>query len=555
MPFLLSKIVLLCSTILLLTCSSVVVGQAITLSLEATYKTGVFNKGAQEISVFSECTQNIYATNDNALTIDVLRFDATTNWRTGTSELTLVGRINLAPFNINLNSVDVSPGRVIAVAGTNSINSTAPGKVLFFDEWTLNFLGEVEVGALPDMVQFYKNKLIVCNEAEAANGIDPIGSISIIEWSIIYTGGPPIWNTVEKKILFSSLGQTPEQLRSAGVRIFPGKTVDEDFEPEYITIIGGKAYITLQEQNSIAIIDLTTDTLLSIMPLGYIAISDNGKSIDTSDVDKQYMPRNFSNIFGMFMPDTIKSFRGNDRHNYLVTANEGDARSESKRLSTLNLDPSTLGDVTTLKDTTIGAGRLDVSNIDGLSTTTPGLYSQLYAYGTRSFSVWNASTMELVFDSGNDFERITYDKYGPLYFNSGHDCDNCSDSRSDNKGPEPEALAVGTINGFTYAFIGLERMGGIMVYDITKPKKSKFVTYFNHRNFDVFVNSTDAGDLGPEGIEFIPAGVLSEYPHPMILVSNEVSGTTSLYKITVNRKRKIKRNKKLLCKVNNPYDL
>lgn len=400
------------------------------------------------------------------------------------------------------------------------------------------------------MVKFHKRKLIVCNEAEAFGAIDPIGSISIINWTLSEDGLN--LTTTEKKILFSSLNETSEQMRARGVRIFPNKTVDQDIEPEYITVIGGKAYITLQEQNSIAVIDLKTDTLEAIKPLGYIAISDEGNSMDTNDGDKVYLPRNFSNVFGMFMPDTIKSFRHNRVH-YLVPANEGDARTEASRIvsNTIRLKLNTaVFDVAFIA----GAGRLEVSNIDGFNTTT-GFYDKLYSYGTRSFSIWNAETMELVFDSGNDFELKTYEKYGNGSFNANHNDNNVNttgDSRSDNKGPEPEALAIGTINGYRYAFIGLERMCGIMVYDITKPLAVEFVTYFSNRNFTVLANSPDAGDLGPEGLEFIPAGLFNSFP--MLLSSNEVSGTTSLYKIDINRlkKRKNKPDKVPICKYKRP---
>ena len=159
------------------------------------------------------------------------------------------------------------------------------------------------------------------------------------------------------------------------------------------------------------------------------------------------------------------------------------------------------------------------------------VYDTLYAYGARSFSIRNADG-QLVWDSGDQFERITAERY-PDGFNSGHD-ETLFDDRSDNKGPEPEGLALGKIGDKTYAFIGLERIGGIMVYDITDPAKPEFTTYVNSRDFtvDSAVDPAAAGDLGPEGLAFVPAAD-SPNGEPLLIVGNEVSGTTSIYRIAL----------------------
>jgi len=106
------------------------------------------------------------------------------------------------------------------------------------------------------------------------------------------------------------------------------------------------------------------------------------------------------------------------------------------------------------------------------------MYDKLYSFGARSFSIFDEDGM-LVFDSGSEIERFLASddcKVGSArnlnckdFFNSGHDEGNALDSRSDAKGPEPEGVAVAQIGDKTFAFIGLERMGGILVYDVTNP--------------------------------------------------------------------------------------
>ena len=174
-------------------------------------------------------------------------------------------------------------------------------------------------------------------------------------------------------------------------------------------------------------------------------------------------------------------------------------------------------------------GRLLVTTALG-DTDGDGDYDQLYSYGGRSFSIWNDQG-QLVYDSGDDLERITAERY-PDYFNASNSNNNF-DNRSDDKGPEPEGVTTGEINGRTYAFIGLERIGGVMIYDVTDPSKASFVQYVNNRDFSAATDSAEAKDLGPEGLVFVSA---EDSPNgkPLLIVANEVSGTTTFYEIDVN---------------------
>lgn len=251
--------------------------------------------------------------------------------------------------------------------------------------------------------------------------------------------------------------------------------------------------------------------------------------LDASDRDDAIAIRNWP-VFGMYQPDTIAWFRSG-RKTYLVTANEGDARdwdgfAEEERVNSLTLDPAAFPDAETLQDND-NLGRLNVTSTLG-DANGDGLFESLYTLGGRSFSIWTADGAQ-VFDSGSDFERIIAAR-SPEFFNANND-DRDFDSRSDNKGPEPEGLALGTVGKRRYVFVGLERMGGVMTYDITNPLAPVFVDYTNNRDFSVDpADAPAAGDLGPEGLLFIDAKD-SPTRSPLLVVANEISGTVTLYKI------------------------
>lgn len=260
--------------------------------------------------------------------------------------------------------------------------------------------------------------------------------------------------------------------------------------------------------------------------LGIVHLGSNG--LDASDKDDGVNIRNWP-VMSMYMPDAIAAYTVDDEL-YLVTANEGDARdyagfSEEKRLADLVLDAALFPNAAELQQSA-NLGRLRVSTAS-TDANGDGLVDRIAAYGGRSFSIWNAAG-NLVFDSGDAIERITAELL-PEGFNSSGENDSF-DSRSDDKGPEPEALALGEIDGRTYAFVGLERIGGVMVWDITDPRAPVFVTYANNRDFTVATEM--AGDLAPEGIVFVAAAD-SPTGRPMLLVANEFSGTTTMWDIAV----------------------
>jgi hypothetical protein len=243
-------------------------------------------------------------------------------------------------------------------------------------------------------------------------------------------------------------------------------------------------------------------------------------------------------VKGIFMPDAIASYRVRGK-TYLVTANEGDAREYGAALtepvrigsSSVTLDPTVFPNAAVLK-LNPNLGRLNITNTLGRDPVT-GFYKELYAFGTRSFSIWDGDTGAMVYDSAADLEWITAQAH-PTRFNASNSNNNF-DNRSDDKGPEPEGVVVGKVSGRDYAFIGLERIGGVVIYDVGNPAAPVFVDYVNNRNFEVPTSISGksnpaAGDLGPEGLLFIKA---EESPtgEPLLVTGNETSGTTTVFAI------------------------
>ena len=208
----------------------------------------------------------------------------------------------------------------------------------------------------------------------------------------------------------------------------------------------------------------------------------------------------------------------------------GDAREygdfiEETRVADVSLDPTAFPITPTLQADT-NLGRLTITTVQG-DTDGDGDFDQLYAYGGRSFSIWNASG-NLLYDSGSQLERLMAN-INPEGFN-GEGID--FESRSDNKGPEPEGVEIAVINGRTYAFIGLERVSGVVVYDVTDPTAPEYIAYASNLNFAGDVEADTAGDIGPEGLKFIPAED-SPTGEPLLAVASEVSGSTSVYQVNL----------------------
>ena len=243
--------------------------------------------------------------------------------------------------------------------------------------------------------------------------------------------------------------------------------------------------------------------------------------LDASDRDGEINLQNWPTL-GLYQPDEIKAFEV-DGQTYYITANEGDEREENVRVEDVVLDPVVFPNAEELQREE-NLGRLSISGIDG-DIDGDGDYDQLISFGGRSITIFD-SKGNIVSDTGGEFEQITAEQF-PEFFNSDN-TENNFDNRSDNRGPEPEGNAIGEVNGRLYSFTGLERIGGIMVYDITDPTSPEFVQYINNRDFSGDPEAGTAGDLGPEGLTFISAED-SPTGRPLLVVGNEVSGTTTVY--------------------------
>ncbi len=500
------------------------------------YANDIFDTAAAEIVAFDASTDRVFVVNASAVTVDVLDLS-------NPASPQKVNTIDATAEGGGANSVSVFNG--VAAVAIEAADKVSNGKVVFYNTTTLAKLGEAPVGALPDMLTFTRDgqAVLVANEGES-NGygnpgsVDPVGSISVIDVSNGFAS--PSVATAG----FEAFNGQEAALRAQGIRIYgPGASAAQDFEPEFIaeSADGQSAWVSLQEANAFAIVDLSNRAapmVTSVQSLGFKAYSIEG--MDASDRDPEDFPQvNIQSwpVLGMYQPDAIASYQFNGK-TYYISANEGDDRNdflqqeETERIKDLTLDPDRFPNRDALQEDE-AIGRLEVTTQIG-DIDNDGDFDQLYALGGRSFSIWtldSAGKVVQVFDSGSDFERITAQRY-PNNFNASND-DNSPEGRSDAKGPEPEGVTVGTLAGRTFAFIGLERIGGVMVYDVTNPQAPSFIQYVNFRDFTKDPETDPSiGDLGPEGLTFVSA---ADSPNgtPLLLVGNEISGTTAIWQIDV----------------------
>ncbi|HNV75692.1 MAG TPA: choice-of-anchor I family protein [Gemmatimonadaceae bacterium] len=488
-----------------------------TIALEKIGQYAGAGAAAAEITAFDHVSKRLFVVNGALGTVDVLDLRVP-------STPVLVSSIAVGQFGAGANSVAAHNG-VVAIA-IEGATRTAPGTVAFYRSGSLELISSVTVGSLPDMVTFTPDgrTVLVANEGEpdASYQVDPEGSVSIID---VRNVRKPSVRTAS----FTAWNGQEGALRASGIRIFgPNASAAQDFEPEYIAVTpdGRRAWVTLQENNAMALIDIEGAYVRRIVPLGYKDHNVVGQGMDASDRDNAVNIRPWP-VYGMYQPDAVASYKAANGQTYLVTANEGDARDyagfqeETRVGSNLNAAIFTSALCNGSCTGNANLGRLTVTKTLGLDPVT-GQFNALYAFGTRSFSIWNADGL-LVWDSGDDFEQRTQ-ALASVAFNASNS-GNSFDDRSDNKGPEPEGVALGTLGKKTFAFIGLERVGGIMVYDVTQPTAPQFVTYINTR-------TGATGDLGPEGIIFVPA-VRSPTKSPLVIVGNEVSGTTAIFRVVL----------------------
>lgn len=411
----------------------------------------------------------------------------------------------------DMTSVAVSPdGSKLAVA-IQAENYAENGVAALFacnDDGSLKFLSAVKVGVQPDMVTFADNgTILTADEGEPRDGAaaeDPKGSVTIITIDSANSMNP-------KTVCFDNFDTKREELISAGVLVQKGINPSTDFEPEYIAVAGNTAYVSLQEANAVAVLDIASGVFTNVYPLGFQNYGETKVDLEKNDTIEL---KNYENVYGIKMPDGI-SAATIDGKTYLLTANEGDSRADWPGFDNEYENKTSPTGNVTLDSKVVW---FNTNMWDGLDN------EKAYVFGGRSFSIYEvtANGLDLVFDSGSEFEQVTADKL-PDYFNTSNDKISL-DNRSGKKGPEPESVVTGTVDGKTYAFIAIERIGGVMVYDITDPANAKFVNYINSREFDEAIK----GDVSPEGLCFVPASN-SKSGNALLLTACEVSGTLAVY--------------------------
>lgn len=507
------------------------------MELAGRYNSGAMNADGGSLEIVQYNARNGFAYAVSGVKGVLIAIDLNENMSGSTvADLTAAGKeydlkdiVKAEDFTYgDMTSVAVSPdGKTLAVA-IQAEDYRKNGVVAIFScgkNGVLTLRNTVSVGVQPDMVTFTPDgsKILTANEGEprmgysAAGAVDPKGSVSIIDAKTLAV----------KTVGFDDFDcdNARQALVDKGIVLKKNTAPSVDLEPEYIACTDNTAYVSCQEANAIAALDLDKAKFTDIYSVGF---EDYSKiAVDIDKKDETYAPKTYESLRGIRMPDGISLYEAGGK-TYLLTANEGDSRewdtylNEDERNFKKGRDTSPSGAITA--DNSGLKGKVvffDSADYDGLDS------SKDYLFGGRSFTVLKVTEngLEEIFDSGSNFESITAEKIS-ANFNCSND-DKTVDDRSGKKGPEPESVTVGTVGSKTYAFIALERIGGIMVYDITDPDEIEFVNYINSREF----NDSIQGDVSPEGLCFIPAAQ-SMTGKPLLLAACEISGTLAVYELT-----------------------
>ena len=527
---------------------------ALNLTQIARYSAGQYNVdgGVMEIVAYNQATEWAYAINGQsgklaAIPLAGLTAGAHVEELTGTEiDVKALVEAEDSTFQYgDMTSVAISPDSTTLAAALQAQGSNDAGRVALFtceEDGSLTLEALVETGAQPDMVTFAGDGVVLtADEGEPREGYgeniaDPKGSVTVVD----------VEAQESTVVDFSAFDSQRDQLAEDGIVLKKGSAPSVDLEPEYIAVSGGKAYVTLQENNAIAVLDIESQAFDGVYSAGFEDHSTT--AIDLDKKDDAYDPQTYESLLGIRMPDGIAAFTV-EGTTYLVTANEGDAREwgdEDQGTFYLSEDERDFGEEGVTSPT--GAITAENSGLEGKvvffkTEDFDGLDPEKdYVFGGRSFTVFQATEngLEEVFTSGDDFEALTA-QYVPEYFNASND-NAVLDDRSGKKGPEAESVTVGTVDGKTYAFVALERTGGVMVYDVTDPEAITFVNYVNTRDFGTTVEGSEeyedgeldkwvtGGDVAPEGLLFLDAAS-SPNGEPMLLAACEVSGTVAVYQL------------------------
>lgn len=478
------------------------------------------NGGVAEIVTYNKKDKVFYLVSGVTQSIDLVKINS--DGSTECKKRIEIGEI-LEDKNINagdMTSVSYSDEKNLLAVAVQDKDYKNNGHIVILDK-DGNYKEAYECGVQPDMVTFTKDGKYILSADEGEpregydNGIDPKGSLTIVN----------LENQSVKKVEFNI---NRDKALKDGILLKKNSNPAEDLEPEYIAISDDNktAFVSLQENNAIASIDIESGKINYVKGLGFIDHSVEGNEIDAvrgKGKNAKIDIKN-DNFLGTPMPDGI-AFLSKNGKDYILTANEGDAREWGEKKNKYENTKSKKFDEKADKKTEY----LDNDKTDGLDE------NKIYLLGGRSFSIYDASDLTRFYNSGSDFEKITA-RIFPDFFNTSNDEDKGPDkldARSNKKGPEAENIAVLNIKDKTYAIVGLERISGIMIYDITDPSNPVYKDYFNNRIFIKSVNDKEEiglekrGNIGPEGLCAIEAKD-SPTGKPLALVANEVSGTVQV---------------------------
>nr|WP_298147691.1 hypothetical protein [uncultured Pseudomonas sp.] len=388
---------------------------ALELKPVSVYQSG-FPLGSEIVSVQAS-SMRVAVSNSVEGLVEILQLDPTTG-------LQRLARHTLVDQGMGeITSVAWHPHENIFAACIRDNDGLKNGRVELRSAADGTLLKSLEVGVWPDSVAFSPagDYLLVANEGEAyvhdGQGFrSGDGAISLID---LREG---VMQARHRLIALPDLaglaGATQAEHQRLLERVIDGEelkvpfgTSPEHIEPEYVAFSpdGTRAYVSLQENNAVAVVDMARGELSKVFGLGTVR--------HAADVlaDGRYEPN--AELFALREPDAL-AVSADGR--YLVTADEGDS------------DP---------KIAKIAAG--------------------LPSGGGRTISVFDSISGELLGDTAGQLDDMAA-KAG-VY----------PDLRSPNKGSEPEGVVSFDAFGKRLAVASLERADALALIDLDRPAQPK----------------------------------------------------------------------------------
>ena len=544
---------ILLSLITVLTASALITaGQLPALANEATVKVTEIvsissgdGEGSNEIAAFHAGSKRIFATNGVKNAIDIFDISDVANPKKLSS-------VSLSPYGNDVTSVAAGKDVVVAVVlvsetfSATGVPTTPNGKIVVFDPNGKVLSSPDILGVLPDSVTFAPNgtTALVAIEAQPvcakdnpatteketsdySKASDPVGGVSVVD----------LTNPAAPVVRFAGFDKfTVAEMRAKGIAVSSVvNNVSKDFEPEFVTAVDNNyAYVTIQEANAIGKLNIESATFESITRAFESRVSRVAR--DTSDKDSGAGPRTYQNVVGASQPDAIAGFKVG-LGNYFLTANEGDAReytclNDDLRSAALKVDTRRFRDWTTLSGlAALGRAKVNpnIGDKDG-----DGDIDTIHLRGSNSMTMYRDGVA--IWDSGELLDQVQTQAFGVANINGSHSYSSdkstmnyVGQDRSDDKGAEPEGVALGMVGDRRIAILGLERMTALAIFDITRPLFPVFQEWIQM----LPTKATPAKDVkhwSPEGIVFVPADK-SPSGKALIITSYELSGSLSIHQI------------------------